>query len=111
MRACGALSLCSRLSRRPSARSSLSRRRRRGRRRRGAMPAPRSLAADARDVCQGVERSSVGYKMLRQMGWSEGDGLVRPPARARSRRVLRSRLVHALCTTCAQPSRGSIPPR
>jgi G-patch domain len=50
----------------------------------GAMRAAKGLssasaiaAADIRDVYQGVERDSAGYKMLSSMGWSEGDGLVR----------------------------------
>ena len=28
------------------------------------------------DVFQGVEKVSMGYKLLAAMGWSEGEGLV-----------------------------------
>jgi Pin2-interacting protein X1 len=27
---------------------------------------------------QGVDKQSAGYKLLASMGWSEGEGLVRP---------------------------------
>lgn len=36
-----------------------------------------SVALKIRDVYQGVEKVSAGYKMLAAMGWQEGEGLVR----------------------------------